>query len=149
MFSILDREHGGVDGTRTRGLCRDRVTGLLFSTTYMSVETAKVRESHVRHRILWVELWVGKSRVRDALGSRGHDALLLVLCPHELLLPRAYLVRTAGYSFFQNPQSCSELASKDPRFSGSNRNTLSSAVNGSHTGAPSAIGTPFLAKLVQ
>ncbi len=64
-------------------------------------------------------------------------------------VPSTYLVRTAGYSFFQNPQLCSELASKDPRFSGSNRNTLSSAVEGSHTGAPYATGTPFLAKLVQ
>ena len=60
--------NGGVDGTRTRGLCRDRVTGLLFSTTYMSAETAKVRQSHVRHRILWVGLWVEKCEARNDIG---------------------------------------------------------------------------------
>ena len=36
---ILEK-NGGVDGTRTRGLCRDRVAGLVFSTTYKCVETA-------------------------------------------------------------------------------------------------------------
>ena len=38
------------------------VTGLLFSTTYKAAETAKSRGSHVRHPLLWVGLWVEKSR---------------------------------------------------------------------------------------
>jgi len=58
------RMNGGVDGTRTRGLCRDRVTWFVFSTTYKTAETAKVRKSHVRHRILWVGLWVEKGHGR-------------------------------------------------------------------------------------
>ena len=49
------------------------VTGLLFSTTYMSAETAKVRESHVRRSILLVELWVEKCMARVALGGVRHD----------------------------------------------------------------------------
>jgi len=52
---------GGDDGTRTRGLCRDRVTVLGFTTTYKDAGTAKVRVSRTRHRLLWVRLWVGKS----------------------------------------------------------------------------------------
>src|ERR1700730_5536227 len=47
--------NGGDDETRTRDLCRDRI-GL--TTTYKTAGTAKARGSRIRHRILWVGLWV-------------------------------------------------------------------------------------------
>jgi hypothetical protein len=49
---------GGDDETRTRDLCRDRVTPLGFTTTYKYAGTAKIPVSRTRHRMLWVGLWV-------------------------------------------------------------------------------------------
>ena len=52
--------NGGDDETRTRDLCRDSGPLIGFTTTYKSAGTAKHRVSRTRHRILWVELWVGE-----------------------------------------------------------------------------------------
>ncbi len=51
--------NGGDDGTRTRGLCRDSVAWIGFTTTYKNAGTAKRRASHTRPHELWVGLWVG------------------------------------------------------------------------------------------
>ncbi len=60
-FGKFLRKNGGDDETRTRDLCRDSIAWLVFTTTYNTAGTAKLRGSRTRHRILWVELWVGKS----------------------------------------------------------------------------------------
>ena len=46
-------------GTRTPDLYRVKVAFLGFTTTYKTAGTAKVRGSRIRHRFLWVGLWVG------------------------------------------------------------------------------------------
>ena len=46
-------------GTRTPDLYRVNAAILGFTTTYKTAGTAKVRGSRIRHRFLWVGLWVG------------------------------------------------------------------------------------------
>jgi len=51
---------GGDDETRTRDLCRDSLARCGFTITYKDAGTAKIPVSRIRHRIVWVGLWVGK-----------------------------------------------------------------------------------------
>ena len=57
----MNGEVFGDDGTRTRGLCRDRVRTIVFSATYKNAGTAKVAGRNYKNRKLWVGLWVGNS----------------------------------------------------------------------------------------
>jgi hypothetical protein len=52
-------KYGRPERTRTVDLYRVKVAFLGFTTTYKTAGTAKVRGSRIRHRILWVGLWVG------------------------------------------------------------------------------------------
>jgi len=85
-LQVLER-NGGDDETRTRDLCRDSFAWIGFTTTYKTAGTAKVRGSRIRHRILWVGLWV------ENLTPRGlpcpylpfsHQAETRSLRPEEL-----------------------------------------------------------------
>jgi hypothetical protein len=58
-LQVLEK-NGGDDGTRTRGLCRDSLARIGFTTTYNNAGTAKIPASRTRHIEVWVELWVGK-----------------------------------------------------------------------------------------
>ncbi len=46
-------------GAQTPDLYRVNAAILGFTITYKTAGTAKVRGSRIRHRILWVGLWVG------------------------------------------------------------------------------------------
>jgi len=52
-------------GTRTPDLYRVNAAILGFTTTYKTAGTAKVRGSRIRHRFLWVGLWVGIFAIRS------------------------------------------------------------------------------------
>ena len=64
--------YGRPVGTRTPDLYRVNAAILGFTTTYKTAGTAKVRGSRIRHRILWVGLWVG-------ITLRSEVSLLAVL----------------------------------------------------------------------
>jgi hypothetical protein len=55
-------QNGGDDETRTRGLCRNSLTGIGFTTTYKNAGTAKILVRRTRHHELWVGLWVGDGK---------------------------------------------------------------------------------------
>jgi len=55
---VLEK-NGGDDGTRTRGLCRDSLAGIDFTTAYKNAGTAKIPVRRTRHHELCVGLWVG------------------------------------------------------------------------------------------
>jgi len=59
LSSAVIERNGGDDGTRTRGLCRDSLAGIGFTTTYKNAGTAKIPVRRTRHHVLWVGLWVG------------------------------------------------------------------------------------------
>lgn len=48
-------------GAQTRDLYRVNAAILGFTKTYKTAGTAKVHGSRIRHRILWVGLWVGNA----------------------------------------------------------------------------------------
>jgi hypothetical protein len=58
LFSQTSEKNGGDDGTRTRGLCRDRLAVFVFSATYILSGAAKSLQGITRTRMLWVNLWV-------------------------------------------------------------------------------------------
>ncbi len=74
----------------------------MFSTTYMNAETAKVRESHVRHRNLWVELWVEKKRLSTPLALLRFYLFAPDPFPHEF---SRTIIRTTKLNSFQVPVS--------------------------------------------
>jgi hypothetical protein len=66
----MTEKNGGDDGTRTRGLCRDRVTRIVFSATYKNIGGCQVAGRNYRNRKLWVGLWVGNCRFDTPHGWR-------------------------------------------------------------------------------
>src|SRR5712692_10277038 len=76
---LTNQKNGRDDEARTRDLCRDSFAWIGFTTTYKTAGTAKIQGSRIRHRILWVGLWV------ENLTPRGPP------CPH---LPLSHQAET-------------------------------------------------------
>ena len=66
----VTERNGGDDGTRTRGLCRDRVSRIGVAATYKTAGTAKVAVRNRKNQKLWVGLWVGNSQHNSPMSSQ-------------------------------------------------------------------------------
>jgi hypothetical protein len=69
------------DGTRTRGLCRDSVAWIGFTTTYKDAGTAKIPVSRTRHRRLWVGNFVPEGHRRVSLEGIESDSVRIARHP--------------------------------------------------------------------